>query len=228
MLELLTEARDLAAELGDVDLQTEAMLWRVPALLVVFDLEAARQEVAAVHATAERTAQPFNLHVAEHCGSAIALCEGRLDEADALAQRSHEWSRLLTGRDASGVYGIQMFGVRREQGRLSELAAMTRLLARPGRSLAPRAGGTAGGARDAGRARPSWRGSRSLDAFRESLWLASLTYLTDACAAVGDEASPRSCTPSWPRWRRERRDRPRRRLLRRGRPLPGHARHRAG
>ena len=25
-----------------------------------------------------------------------------------------------------------------------------------------------------------------LDGFRESLWLASLTYLTDACAAVGD------------------------------------------
>ena len=34
VLELLTEARDLATELGDVDLQTEAMLWRVPALLV--------------------------------------------------------------------------------------------------------------------------------------------------------------------------------------------------
>ena len=90
-----------------------------------------------MHATAERTAQPFNLHVAEHCGSAIALCEGRLDDAEALAQRSHEWSRLLTGRDASGVYGIQMFGVRREQGRLSELAGMTRLLARQGEHWRP-------------------------------------------------------------------------------------------
>ena len=29
--------------------------------------------------------------------------------------------------------------------------------------------------------------SEGLDAFRESLWLASLTYLTDACVAVGDE-----------------------------------------
>jgi hypothetical protein len=51
------------------------------------------------------------LHVAEHCGSAIALCDGRLEEADARARRSHEWSRLLTGRDAAGVYGIQMFSV---------------------------------------------------------------------------------------------------------------------
>ena len=42
--------------------------------------------------------------------------------AEAAALRSREWSRLLTGRDPSGVYGIQMFGIRREQGRLVELA----------------------------------------------------------------------------------------------------------
>ena len=86
-------------------------------------------EVAALRETAEQTAQPFMLHVAEHYGSAIALCDGRLDEAEALAQRSHEWSRLLTGRDASGVHGIQMFSIRREQGRLAELAPVIRLLA---------------------------------------------------------------------------------------------------
>ena len=37
-------------------------------------------------ATAEQTAQPFMLHVAEHYGSAIALCDGRLDEAEATAR----------------------------------------------------------------------------------------------------------------------------------------------
>ena len=73
--------------------------------------------------------QPFTLHVAEHYASTIALCVGRLAEAEAAAQRSHEWSRLLTGRPASGIYGIQMFGIRREQGRLAELAAVTRVLA---------------------------------------------------------------------------------------------------
>ena len=85
------------------------------------DLESARREVAALLATAEQTAQPFILHVAEHYVS-IALCDGRLDEAEARAQHSHEWSRLLGGSDAAGVYGIQMFNIRREQGRLAELA----------------------------------------------------------------------------------------------------------
>ena len=108
------------------------MNWRVAALMALCDIDAARREVADVRATAERTAQPFHLHVAEHCGSAIALCEGRLADAEAMALRSHEWSRLLTGRDASGVYGIQMFGIRREQGRLAELAPVMRLLAGEG------------------------------------------------------------------------------------------------
>ena len=31
--------------------------------------------------------------------------------------------------------------------------------------------------------------AEGLDQFRESLWLASLTYLADACAALGDEAT---------------------------------------
>ena len=83
---MLTEARDIAEELGDVELRTEAMNWRVAALLALCDLDAARREVAAVRATAERTAQPFHLHVAEHCGSAIALCEGRLEDAEAMAR----------------------------------------------------------------------------------------------------------------------------------------------
>ena len=43
----------------------------------------ARRELDALLRTAERTAQPFILHVAEHYGSAIALCEGRLEAAEA-------------------------------------------------------------------------------------------------------------------------------------------------
>ena len=47
----------------------------------------------------------------------------------AMAERSAKWSRLMSGRDASGTHGIQMFSIRREQGRLAELAHAVRLLA---------------------------------------------------------------------------------------------------
>ena len=110
-------------------------------------------------------------------------------------RRSHEWSRLLTGRDASGVHGIQMFGVRREQGRLAELAPVIRLLAGRGRERAVAAGARRGarraghGRRGAARARAD-RAPTGSTRFRESLWLASLT-LPDRRRArrCGDEAT---------------------------------------
>jgi DNA-binding CsgD family transcriptional regulator len=191
-LAMLTEAHDIADELGDVELRTEAMAWRVCAFIELGAMDSARRENGTVRETAERTAQPFHLHVAEHSGSAIALCEGRLADAEAMAERSHEWSRLLTGRDASGVYGIQMFGVRREQGRLAELAPVIRLLAGdPSRSGAWRPGLasllTELGMETEARRELARVAADGLDEFRASLWLAALTYLTDAAAALGDE-----------------------------------------
>ena len=126
---MLTEAKALGEELGDTEIVAEAMCWRVPAFVALLRHRAARRELADLQETAERTAQPFILHVAEHYGSAIALSDGRLEEAETRARRSNEWSRLLTGRDASGVHGIQMFSIRREQGRLAELAPVIKLLA---------------------------------------------------------------------------------------------------
>jgi DNA-binding CsgD family transcriptional regulator/tetratricopeptide (TPR) repeat protein len=191
ILAMLTEARDIAEELGDVELQCDATSWRISALVALCDIEAARRETAAAYAAAERTTQPFHLHVAQHSGSAIALCQGRLDDAEAMAERSHEWSRLLTGRDASGVYGIQMFGLRREQGRLAELAPVIRILAgsadawRPGLTLLL----TELGMETEARGELDRVTADGLDPFRASLWLASLSYLTEACAALGDEAT---------------------------------------
>ena len=190
ILAMLTEARDIAFALDDVELRTEAMNWRVSSFLSLFDMDSASREVVAVREMAESTAQPFHLHVAYHSGSAIALCEGRLADAEAMAERSHEWSRLLTGRDASGVYGIQMFGVRREQGRLAELAPVIRLLAGRGASWRP---GLASLLAELGMETEARRelarvAAEGIDELRLSLWLAALTYLTDAASALDDEA----------------------------------------
>jgi DNA-binding CsgD family transcriptional regulator len=156
------------------------------------DLGSARAEAAALLETAEQTAQPFIIHVAEHYGSAIALCDGRLEEAEARARRSHEWSLLLTGRDASGVYGIQMFSVQRERGRLAELAPVVRILAGEATREGPWRPGLAALLAELGmeveaRRELSRLVADGLEPFRESLWLASLAYMADAAAALGDE-----------------------------------------
>jgi DNA-binding CsgD family transcriptional regulator/tetratricopeptide (TPR) repeat protein len=192
ILAMLTEAADLAAQLGDTELLTEAMSWRVPALVALCDHDGARAEAAALRRSAERTAQPFMLHVAEHYLSAIALCDGHLNAAESHALRSHEWARLLTGRDPSGVYGIQMFSVRREQGRLAELAPVVRILAADATRAGPWRPGLVALLADLGMESEARRElaaalADGLEPYRASLWLATLTYLTDACSALRDE-----------------------------------------
>jgi DNA-binding CsgD family transcriptional regulator/tetratricopeptide (TPR) repeat protein len=188
-LEMLGEARALAEELGDVEGQAEATHWRISALMALGETVSAREELAIALDMAQSTRQPFILHVAEHYSSALALLEGRLAEAEAAAERSREWGQLLVGRDASSVYGVQMFGVRREQGRLAELAPVIRVLA---------AGDRGGGAWRPGLAamlaelamEAQVRGeldrvqTEGLEPLREGLWLASLTYLADAAGAI--------------------------------------------
>jgi DNA-binding CsgD family transcriptional regulator/tetratricopeptide (TPR) repeat protein len=192
VLEMLGEARKLAEAMGDVDGQAEATQWRFCVLMALGEIAPAREELAVALDMARHTRQPFILHVAEHFRSALALLQGELAEAEAAAERSREWGRLLAGRDASGVYGIQMFGVRREQGRLAELAPVMRILA---------AGDRGGGAWRPGlvallaelameeqvRSELDRVQAEGLEPLREGLWLASLTYLADAAGAVAHE-----------------------------------------
>ena len=42
ILEMLTEARDMPAKLGNTEIRAEAMAWRVPAFVALCDLDGAR------------------------------------------------------------------------------------------------------------------------------------------------------------------------------------------
>ena len=151
-----------------------------------------------------------------------------------MAARSHDWGQLLTGRDASGTHGIQMFGLRREQGRLAELAPVVRILAGVADREGPWRPGLVAvlaelGMESEARRELSRLAAEGIDGFRASLWLATLTYLTDACAALGrrgdggDRLSRAGAACG-----NQRDDRSPGRLLRSRRPLSGHARRDAG
>lgn len=191
ILEMLAEAEQLARALGDNELRAEAIAWRVTSCVALGDIASARHSVATLRQIADRTGQPFVLHMAEHFGSAIALSDGRFEQAEAMSRRSEEAGRLLTGRDASATHGIQMFNLRREQGRLSELAPVVRMLASHPKRTEWQPGLVALlaelGMETEVRAALDEIARHGLDQFRESLWLASLTYLADAAAAVDHE-----------------------------------------
>jgi DNA-binding CsgD family transcriptional regulator len=190
LLELLTESRDVAAEVGDVENETEAMMTRLTVLEALGELDAARRQLAVAADRARRLRQPFVLHGVEQHVSALALLEGRLDDAEAAAERAREWGTMLTGPDPSGAYGIQMFGIRREQGRLAELAPAARVLGGDGGAWRPALAALLAelGMRDEVERELARIRRDGLEPLRQSLWLASLTYLADACAAVGDRA----------------------------------------
>jgi DNA-binding CsgD family transcriptional regulator len=190
--EMLAEAKRLGEELGNTEIRAEAMAGRVVLFVAQADMASARREVSAARDTAEATAQPTFMYIANQFGSAIALADGHLNEAEALARRSYEAGQLLTGRDASGTYGIQMFGLRREQGRLAEVAPVLRILTARNRG-GPWRPGLASLLVELGMEAEARRGlaeivQEGLEPFRTTLWLASLTYITDACALLGDEA----------------------------------------
>ncbi len=189
ILEMLDEARELTEAMGDVEGQAEASQWQIPTLMALGEIGPARRELTVALKLARHTRQPFNLHVSEHYRSALALLEGRLAEAEEAAERSREWGQLLVGRDAASVYGIQMFGVRREQGRLAELAPVIRVLAagdRGGGVWRPGLAATLAELAMEERVRDELERvhAEGLEPLREGLWLASLTYLADAAGAV--------------------------------------------
>ena len=188
---LLDEAHDLAEEVGDLEVAAQATMFAISALAAAGAIPTAQARQARGLQAAERLRQPYVLHAMEQLGSALSLLEGRLADAEAAAERAHDWGMLLTGPPAHASYGIQMFGIRREQGRLDELAPAARALA-PGNAagalwrpalaaLLAELGLEEQAARELEHVR-----REGLEGLRQGLWLGSLTYLTDACAAIGD------------------------------------------
>jgi DNA-binding CsgD family transcriptional regulator/tetratricopeptide (TPR) repeat protein len=191
VLDALTEASILAERAGDDDLAAEVSGFRIRLMIELFDLDAARSEVARVRRIIERVGQAFYRHVHEIYGACVAICDGRFAEAEAYAERSFALNRELR-RDTTAVYGIHLFTIRREQGRLAEIAPLVRLVSGDGSAdatwgpaLAALLAGV--GMTDAARVELE---RLSADGFASvppgPLRLGALGFLADACDAVGD------------------------------------------
>jgi DNA-binding CsgD family transcriptional regulator/tetratricopeptide (TPR) repeat protein len=190
VLASLDEARELFGAVGDDAFRLEVDGFRLSLFFEAFDTAALHRELPRVHDDAERAGQPFYRHVAAYFGCTLAVCDGRLDEAEALAAHAFELSRQFD-EDASAIHGIQQFTIQRERGRLAAAAPLIRLVA----------GDDAGGAWGpalalleaelgmAGEARAALRRLCADDLAgvpRGGLWLGGLAYLADACALVED------------------------------------------
>jgi DNA-binding CsgD family transcriptional regulator/tetratricopeptide (TPR) repeat protein len=189
----LTEAGALARTLPHDYLSDVAPGMRIALLIEAFAIDEARVDNAALRELSERAGQPFLAQVVEQHDALLALCDGRLDAAEAAANRSDEIARRTEEEGHSAVHGIQMFSIRREQGRLAEIAPLVRLIAsgrtevdsvwRPALALLLAEIG------DAESARGELQALVDADLgaiIQGGLGVGGLTYAADACALIED------------------------------------------
>ena len=135
---------------------------------------------------------PHQLYMSAVIQAMRALLDGRFAEGEQLAQQALAIGQRLQAEGVDGAFGMQMFTLRREQGRLHELAPVVRHFVqqhgaastwRPGLALIY---SELGREREARAAFEQLAAHDFADLPQDSLWLTCMTYLAEVCAFLGD------------------------------------------
>lgn len=120
----------LAEATGDKEAALRAHRARVIDLLEAGDAEALDSEMRAYEERAYELRQPLYIHLAVIGQAMRALLDGRFEEAERLARKALELGQDTSSETAiaSLAFAVQLFGVRKEQGRLGELEGVVRQL----------------------------------------------------------------------------------------------------
>ena len=123
---LANEIVRLADAGDDRERAVQGRHYRVIALMELAVLERVDAEVAAMAMLAEELRQPAQLWYVAATRANLALLTGQFDEAEGLISRALELGRHAMSRDATLSSRLQLFLLRREQGRLAEIEEMIR------------------------------------------------------------------------------------------------------
>jgi hypothetical protein len=173
----------------------QALHWRTYDLLEQGDIEAARAAHTRLAALALRLRQPLYRHFAASCEVKWLQMDGRFDAAERKAREAYEHGRRAQGGHVGLLYAGQLFGLRRDEGRLREVPAEVAWLIgtdptlpiwRAGLIVARCEAGDADGAR-AQLARLTRDDFAAIP--RDMFWLGALCLLAEGCIAVGDAAA---------------------------------------
>lgn len=186
------EAMRLAEQVGDRERALEAGSWRLFDLMELGDLHRHAQELGAYAETAIAMRQPFYRYVHLSSQAMLSLFHGRFAQAEQDACEALQFGRRIPSLDAPGVFGMQMFSLRRQQGRLKELAPVVAHFVqarpaaawwRPGLAIAYAETGMIEQAR-------AQFELLAVDGFaavpRDALWVTSMAYLAEVCALLRD------------------------------------------
>lgn len=191
-LQAATEVFTLAEAAGDQDMALEAAAWRMVGWMERGDLARVDAHLPFYKRRVEELRQPFYLYVYTSFCAMRAVFDGRLTEGEQLAQEAFAIGQRLRGQDASGSFGIQMFTIRREQGRLQELAPLVQHFVQTSSEHTAWRPGLAVIYSELGllqEARAEFERLASQDFAdlpQDAIWLACVIYLTEVCTALKD------------------------------------------
>jgi DNA-binding NarL/FixJ family response regulator len=191
-LDYATEMLRLCEAAPNHDLIPEAYFWRFSCLL---ELGATHELEAAVDGhvrLAEALRQPFYRYITTGVRAMQALFAGRFAEGERLALQAYALGRRVRAENVDSTYGLQMFTLRREQGRLGELEPAVRRFVQQHGMAAIWGPGLALLYGELGReseAREAFERLASDDFAaipRDALWVTCLVYLAEVCAFLRD------------------------------------------
>jgi predicted ATPase/DNA-binding XRE family transcriptional regulator len=181
-----------AESIPDQERLSDALDLYVYDLLELGQIELADEMIEAQKKVASEIKQPFQIHIATVFRTMRAILRGEFETAERLAKDASELSRQLGLAEMDGIFGIHMFTIRREQGRIHEIAPIVKLAV----ANSPRSSAWRPGLALLYRTLDERQACRAIfeelanEGFtfvpQDSLWVATVAYLSDVCAYLGD------------------------------------------
>jgi tetratricopeptide (TPR) repeat protein len=189
---LLNEMLQLTGQIDDAERTLDTIMLRIYDRLELGDIRSVKADLEAYTRLAEETRQPFFVHNIGVIQTGLLLLAGHFEEAERLAQEILDTGQRVGVENADGVFGMQMLTIRREQGRLRELAPVIKHFVRHHSAAATWRPGLALIYSDLGleqEARTEFEDLAASDfagLAQDALWLTCLVYLSEVCAFLGD------------------------------------------
>jgi DNA-binding CsgD family transcriptional regulator len=186
------ELVELARSQGDVWSEAYGLGNVIRGYLTLGEMGPAAAARAEQRRVVDRSRVAMFSYMARVYDATFALINGRFDEAARLAEAADEYGASTQMDFRAGVYGMQMYVIRREQGRLDEVAPVLRLAVQAAEKSGVWLPGLAAAFAEMGMLDEARRTFTPLaqDGFagiaRDTMWPCCLTYLAEVCIALGD------------------------------------------
>jgi tetratricopeptide (TPR) repeat protein len=185
------ECLEAAREAGDLERMMFGTTRWIYALFEAGEIAGVDRAMQELESTVRQIRQPQYTYVQVGFVTMRALLEGRFTEAEQLALQALNLGQRLQSESAEGIFGMQMFLLRREQGRLHEVAPIVEMFVKqhsgssfkPGLALMYAELGLTDKARTVFE---ELAVNEFISIQQDALWAASITFLVEVCATLGD------------------------------------------